>query len=303
MSLRVGVTGSSGFIGRHVVTSLAQGGHTAVPLRRPFELATLTSSLRSVDVVVHLAGVVSAARDSEFEAGNVGATRLVAQAARDAGVRLVHISSLAAAGPAPPASPRIETDPPAPINAYGRTKLAGETVVRETAGLRWTILRPGVVYGPGDRALGPLFASARRGVLPLIGGPMSAYTFIYVDDAVRAILAAVEQTDSGDTIFLGHREPVTPRALVEAVASTLGVRAALIPIPRLVVRLAAVAGDVVATATGAPTTINTRRFAELYSVGFVCRVDRMAAHLGVAAEVGLREGLERSKRWYVERRL
>ena len=49
------------------------------------------------------------------------------------------------------------------MTPYGRSKLDGERVVRSTPGLRWTILRPGVVYGPGDRGLLPLFQWAARG--------------------------------------------------------------------------------------------------------------------------------------------
>ena len=109
------------------------------------------------DAVVHLAGVVSALREQDYIAANVDGTRAVAEAARAAGVPLIHISSLAAAGPAPPRAPRSEDDPPAPINAYGRSKLDGERAVAAVDGLRWTMLRPGVVYGPGDRALLPLF--------------------------------------------------------------------------------------------------------------------------------------------------
>jgi UDP-glucose 4-epimerase len=298
MSLRVGVTGSSGFIGRHVTTALAARGHVPVPVKRPFDGALLASVLRGVDAVVNLAGVVSAARDRDYEAGNVDSARLVAGAARDANVRLVHISSLAAAGPAPQSAPRRETDQSAPINIYGRTKLAGEAAVRGTDGLRWIILRPGVVYGPGDRALKPLFISARRGLLPIVGDPAAAYTFIYIDDAVRAIAAAVEGGGDGETIFLGHAEPVTPRGLLDAIAATLGVRARAVTVPRWLVRLAAVAGDVTALATGKPPLVSTRRFVELYSPGFVCRVDRMRERLGVVADIGLREGLLRSRDWY-----
>ena len=108
--MRVAVTGASGFIGTHVVASLAARGDTAIPMTRPFDPATLTSALQlqGVDVVVHLAGVVSAIRREDFFAANVGATAIVARAARDARARLVHISSLAAAGPAPAAAPRSE---------------------------------------------------------------------------------------------------------------------------------------------------------------------------------------------------
>src|SRR5262249_24742103 len=157
---------------------------------RPFVRGALAAAFSRVDLVVHLAGVVSAIDDRDYIDGNVTATRVVAEAARDAGVRIVHISSLAAAGPAPPHEPRGEADPAAPINAYGRSKLAGEDALKGIEGLRWTILRPGVVYGPGDRALRPLFAMSRRGILPLVGRPTAAYTFIHVADVVRAIAAA-----------------------------------------------------------------------------------------------------------------
>ena len=300
MSLRVGVTGSSGFIGQHVMASLTSRGHHDLAIRRPYELAALTSMFRSLDVVVHLAGVVSAARDSDFETGNVAATRIVAEAVRETGIRMVHISSLAAAGPAAPSAPRTESDPPAPINAYGRTKLAGERIVRDLPDRGWIVLRPGVVYGRGDRALRSLFQYVRRGLLPIVGNPDAAYTFVYIDDAVRAIVAAVESSHSSDVLFVGHADPVKPLELMEAIAATLGVAARPITIPRPLVRVAALCGDAVAALTGRPAVINTRRYVELYSPGFVCRVDRLKGTLGVSADVGLREGLARSRAWYVD---
>ena len=300
MSLRVGVTGASGFIGRHVMAALASTGHRPVAVRRPFERETLISLFGTLDAVIHLAGVVSAVSDDEFERGNVTATRVVADAALTSGVRLVHISSLAAAGPAPASAPRAEDDAPAPITTYGRTKLAGETVLRGMQTLRWTVLRPGVVYGPGDRALLPLFRYTKRGILPVVGNSAAAFTFVYIDDAVRAMLAAVECDASGDVIFVGHATPVTARTLLEQVRTTVGAPARLVRIPKGVTRLVALAGDVVGRVTGKPATINSRRFAELYSSGFVCRVDRMREHLGVVAEVDLSEGLARAARWYRE---
>src|SRR5262245_56808915 len=108
MSRRVAVTGSSGFIGRHLTRTLAARGDLVVPIRRPFDERAVAGTFRTVDVVVHLAGVISAVQERELVDGNVESTPLVARAARDVGARLVHISSLAAAGPAPPSSPRSE---------------------------------------------------------------------------------------------------------------------------------------------------------------------------------------------------
>jgi dihydroflavonol-4-reductase len=299
--LRIAITGATGFIGTHLAASVATRGDAAIPIKRPFDPATLTSTLHleRVDVVVHLAGVVSAVRREAFFTANVDATRVVAHATRDAGARLVHISSLAAAGPAPASRPRSEDDEPQPITAYGESKLQGEQVVRGVDGLRWTILRPGVVYGPADRAMLPLFRYAQRGVLPLVGDADAAYTFVYIDDAVRAILAAVDCDRTGDVMFLGHPRPVTPRDLLSAIKRVTGSPARLIAVPRPLVRLAALFGDVAGRLSGTPATINSRRYAELYSPGFVCRVERLRDRLGVIAAVDVPEGLARTMAWYV----
>ena len=292
---RVAVTGASGFIGQHIVSALGARGDRAFRISRPFVRDTLAAAFSNTDVVVHLAGVVSAVRDRDFYAANVDATRIVAEAAADAGIRMVHISSLAAAGPAPPSAPRTETDPATPINVYGRSKLEGEQAVASVRGLRWTILRPGVVYGPGDRALRPLFNYARRGIIPLVGSDDAAYTFVFIADAVRAILAAVDHGGSGpggEMMFVGHRDPVSPRRLVETIRMITGSRAPIVPIPKAVIRVAAELGEWAGVLSGVPAVINRRRFAELYSPGFVCRVDRMKERLGVVAETNLREGLQ-----------
>jgi nucleoside-diphosphate-sugar epimerase len=295
---RVAVTGASGFIGGHLVEHLVARGTEVVAVRRPFDPMTVRGALDGAGAVVHLAGVVSALREPDYIAANVDATRVVAEAARAAGVPMILISSLAAAGPAPPRAPRSEDDPPAPINAYGRSKLAGERAVALVDGLRWTTLRPGVVYGPRDRALLPLFKVARRGLLPLVGRTDAAYTFIHVRDLVRAIAAAIERPAVGDTIFAGHREAVTTRALLEGIRAATGAGAAIVPVPMALTRLAALAGDIAGRLRGRPTVINSRRYAELGSEGFVCRVDGLRDRLGVVAQIGLREGLADAFAWY-----
>ena len=295
---RVAVTGASGFIGRHLVEHLAARGTGVVAVQRPFEPRAILDTLRDVDAVIHLAGVVSALRERDYVAANVDGTRLVADACRTAGLPLVNISSLAAAGPASPRNPRSEDDPPAPINAYGRSKLEGERAIARLDGLRWTTIRPGVVYGPRDRALLPLFKVAARGLMPMVGRLDAAYSFIHVHDLVRAIAAAVDRPAVGDTVFAAHPLAVTTREILEAVRAASGARAAIIRVPMALTRAAAVAGDLAGRLRGRPSVINSRRYAELASEGFVCRVDRLRDRFGVVAEIGLPEGLADTYAWY-----
>jgi len=295
---RVAVTGASGFIGRHLVEHFTARGTSVIAVQRPFEPRALLDTLRGTDAVVHLAGVVSALREQDYISANVDGTRAVAEAARSLGVPLINISSLAAAGPASPRAPRSEDDPPAPINAYGRSKLEGERAIRQIDGLHWTTLRPGVVYGPRDRALLPLFRVAKAGIMPLVGSTDTAYSFIHVHDLVRAIAAAVDRPAVGDTIFAAHPHPVTTREILEGVRAAAGTRAAIVAIPMALTHAAALAGDLAGRLRGKPAVINSRRYAELASEGFVCRVDRLRERLGIVAEIGLEEGLAGACAWY-----
>jgi nucleoside-diphosphate-sugar epimerase len=316
----IAVTGATGFIGRHLVARLIARGDQVRAIVRPesrafdrlplppgaaviraaLEEASLRDAFRQVDVVVHLAGVVSSVRDRVFQDVNVEGTRTVAAAARTADAYLVDVSSLAAAGPAPLSAPRTEDDPPTPITEYGRSKLGGERAIAAMAGLRWTVLRPGIVYGPGDRAFLPLFEAAARGVMPLVGRPGASYSVIHVEDLVGAIAAAIDRGLEGDTIFVAHPQPASTRQLAEGVRDAVGRSTVTIPVPMSLTRLAAWAGDAAGMLTGRPQIINSRRYAEMSAEGFVCRVDRLRDRLQVVAPTGLKDGMAQTAAWYRE---
>ena len=140
----------------------------------------------------------------------------------------MQLSSQAAIGPGTVERPARDTDPPRPVNAYGRSKLAGEIVVREHARVPWIILRPSAVYGPGDRAFLPLVRLAAHGLFPLAVPRATPFTFVHVDDVVRAVLLASEdEAGSGDAMFIGHAEPQTTEAFLRHLA--VAVRASLSP--------------------------------------------------------------------------
>ena len=279
-----------------------QSSHVAPPgtiaVSAPLEAPRLQPAFSGVDAVVHLAGVVAALNTRTYNAVNAEGTRQVALAAGRTGARLVHVSSLAAAGPAPASAPRRETDASHPVTPYGRSKLESERIVSAIDGLRSIILRPGVVYGPTDRALFPLFRAAATGLFPLVGRRDAAYTFVYIDDIVRAVVAAIDKTDVTGVVFVGHPQPVTARELFDAIQTGLERQARGIAIPMGLTYLAAVACEVTGRALRKPLPLNLSRYAELAAEGFVCRVDRLRDELGVIPATALKEGIAKTAEWY-----
>jgi len=99
-------------------------------------------------------------------------------------------------------------------------------------------------------------------------------------------------------VFVGHREPVSTRALLEGVRAAAGRKALIVRVPRPVLKLAARLGDAGGALRGRPLPMNSRRYDELMTDGFVCRVDRLRDRLGIVAAVGLDEGLAEAAAWY-----
>jgi nucleoside-diphosphate-sugar epimerase len=147
--------------------------------------------------VFHVAGLVSALKSTQLMRVNGEGTWNVARAcaAQRSPPVLVVVSSLAAAGPCPSGTIRDESLPPAPISHYGRSKRAGEQAAEAWADrVPTTIVRPGIVFGPWDRLMLPMFRSiANLGihVIPTFAPP--PLSVIYVDDVVQHLLLAAER--------------------------------------------------------------------------------------------------------------
>jgi nucleoside-diphosphate-sugar epimerase len=258
----------------------------------------LARVLAGSDVLVHAAGLNRSPSSEHLLAANERVTREVVHAANAVGVRVVLVSSQAAGGTGTPERPRREDDAPRPMTPYGRSKLAGEAVVRSLADVPWTILRPSSVYGPRDRQFLPLFKLAVRGIFPLVASPAAAFTVIYVEDLARAVvLAASDRERSGDTLFLGHSEAPGADALLSALAAAVGRPYRPTRLSPIALRAVAFLGDL-SWKAGREPLLDTSRLAELQSEGFVCAVDRARDILGFTAGTPLDAGLERTAAWY-----
>jgi nucleoside-diphosphate-sugar epimerase len=244
------ITGASGFLGQRLVCLALRQGRSVralvrkpmadtLPLRDPsfstnpgqtWEICqgditnapTLTAALGGVEAVIHAAATTSesAPDAAASQRTNVEGTHNLLEACHQAGVkRWIQISSLSAN--------------PANTGVYGRTKFAADEAVRRS-GLRWTILQPGTIYGPGSRGL---FAKMLRltnalPVIPVIGAGTQRMRPIYVDDAAGAALDCVEnERTEGQTYALGGRDVITFNEFLRGIVRIQGKCKPLVHIP------------------------------------------------------------------------
>ncbi|QEG40482.1 NAD-dependent epimerase/dehydratase family protein [Roseimaritima ulvae] len=214
------VTGATGFIGTRLCEQLlAAGWRVSATVRKsskverleelgvglvPCDLASdglPAETLRDTTAVFHLAGLTTSANLARLRAVNAAGTRRLAESIRDSGQSptVVHVSSIAASGPAAKGQVRTADDEPHPISNYGRSKLEGEQAMAAIADeMPISIVRPSVVFGPGDREgfriVKPI---ARSGMHFTPGWRTPPLSVIYVDDLAAILIAAA---DSGKRI-------------------------------------------------------------------------------------------------------
>jgi dihydroflavonol-4-reductase len=314
------VTGATGFIGSHLVDRLlarryavrclvrrhSSRRYLPVGQVRLFEgdLAGgtgLAEACAGADVVFHLAGVTKARRPSDYYTGNAEATAAVVGACLEAGVpRLVHVSSLAAAGPSPDGTPLVEDAECRPFTHYGKSKLEGERLVRGSAlAARAVIVRPPVVYGPRDTDVLHMFRAASRGWLLSIGRQERYFSLIYVRDLVEGLIAAAEcPRAAGRTYFLAQPEPLSWSAFFAAAAGLFGQTPRTLAVPRAAAWAIGLGGEVWSRLAGRPSIVSREKIAEACCTYWTCDAGRAARELGFAATTSVPEGMAETIAWY-----
>jgi NADH dehydrogenase len=269
------VTGASGFVGSHVIPELLAGGHRVIALvhssaaghlvlqrlpldgRGNVELrqgdvndpASIVPTLAGVDAVVHL---VAIARDRtggrDLLRINTDGTRNVIEAMRTAGVRrLIHLGALA-----------VVDDP---TLHYASSKAKAEALVA-ASGLDWTILKPSLLWGARDGFFNIVADLVRLspGIVPVPGNGRSRFQPFAVTDLARTVRLSVEDPATTDRAFeLGGPRYWTYREITAEVASAMGRRRAIVPMPLPLIRVVAGACE----AIGIPFPVATDQLRQL----------------------------------------
>jgi NADH dehydrogenase len=244
------VTGGTGFVGKELTARLRMAGHQVrVLARRPdahrdwarklgVELVagdvtapgSLDGACQGIHTVIHLVGIIAERGRSTYEKVHVeGTAHLLAEARKSGVSRWIQMSA---------AGTRTHA-----VSRYHQTKWAAEELVRES-GLTWTILRPSLIYGPGDRFT-CLFARMlefpwnilNTWSVPCLGGGKTVFQPVAVGEVAEAFARCVSYDATFGRTLDVCGEPVNFFGVVEAIAKARGYRPYILDVPLDVVFL------------------------------------------------------------------
>jgi uncharacterized protein YbjT (DUF2867 family) len=235
--MRIFLTGGTGFVGRHMIERLLSEGHTIRALVRDpakaprqagvewiagdvVEGSGLEEGIDSCEAVIHLVGIIVEKGKNTFERVHHMGTRNVVQAARRSGAqRFIHISALGVR--------------PDGVAAYQTSKWRGEEEVRHS-GIPWCILRPSLIFGPGDGFVTQMIETMRSAPLmrPVPGDGSPRFRPIYIGDVTACFARALVTTAAtNQTIELGGADELSLNQVLAEIARCAGVRKPAVHIP------------------------------------------------------------------------
>jgi nucleoside-diphosphate-sugar epimerase len=268
------VTGATGFIGMHVVRNLLDGNHFVRIFSRKKEkpemfedrnveiasgdlahAQTLIDALEDIEVLYHIGEIKNTSKAASEK--NVRLLEEVLNHVKNKRVkRLVFVSSITVAG-IPSTIPANEDTSPGVIlnDQYTDCKRRSEKLLRENTGeVEYSIIRPAPVYGSGSRYLGRVISilnSLGAVGIPFPGNAENLALLIHVSDVASAIYrAGVEPAASGQTFNLTDGLRHSWREFFEIITERSGKELRIIPIPKLMLQLAALPVDLVAGLLG-----------------------------------------------------
>ncbi|MCG7587626.1 SDR family oxidoreductase [Photobacterium sp. OFAV2-7] len=255
--MNVLITGSNGFVGRHLSKCLinssydvVDAGRTQPKTKNNFLLLDLdsnfdiTSELASIDVVVHCAARVHVMDDNakdplvEYRRINKDATLTLAQQAAKAGVkRFVFLSTIKVNGEytneGNPFTPQVSSPP---LDPYGLSKYEAEQgliVIAKETGMEVVIIRPPLVYGPGVKANFAAMMNLVSKGLPLpMGSINNSRSLVYIGNLTDLIVTCLSHPKAANQVFLvSDDQDVSTSDLLRLMAKAMNKPCRLLPIP------------------------------------------------------------------------
>lgn len=324
--MRALVTGSNGFVGRHLVRALLARGDDVVGLDLSAgepsarltsivgdlrDAATVAKAVERCDVVFHVASRVQThrVREEEVREVNVGGTEKLLAACREKGVtRFVYVSSASVVYGGQSLENGDELLPyPTHFHApYAETKAIAERLVLESSGKGGVLtcsIRPHIIFGPGDTRFFPaIMGRAKSGKLKAYVGDASKLSdFTYVDNLVDGLLRAADRLTPGSPVagqayFVTNGDPRPFWEFVGKVLDGLGLARPTFRVPYPIAFSAAAVREGIDRLRGVPTSEESlTRFTIRYlTTHHYFSIEKAKRDLGFQPTVSIEEGIQRT---------
>ena len=322
------ITGSSGFVGSHLVEEALNRGLTVfagvrassskrylqderirfVEMDFSSEKSLALALEEQYDYIMHNAGITKAPNDDTYLKINKGFTQNLVEAIsthQSSLKKFTFTSSIAAYGPADHTEDQIVSNrmTPNPVTGYGRSKLAAEQYLNEQTELPWVIVRPTAVYGPRDVDFLTLYQSIKKGIAGQIGFKDQHASFIYVRELAKVMLDITLSEKTKSSYFASDGEKYHVQELNKIVADSIGKKIIKIKIPLPLIKIIAGVNELYSKLSGKATILNFDKVNELKATNWYCDIENLKKDIGYNPEIHLKEGIEKTTKWYREHKL
>lgn len=330
-SMKILVTGASGFIGSFLVEAGLDAGHEvwaamrdgssrrylkdkrinfidtdlSAPERLKEQLARFKAGHGAWDFIIHAAGVTKCTDKNEFYRTNYEGTRNLIDTLDALSMlpkKFIYLSSLSVFGPVREEQPykAIEDDDePKPNTLYGKSKLLAERYIIEHCKCPYIILRPTGVYGPRERDYYQMAASIKRHIGFAAGYKPQLITFIYVKDLVKAVYLAIEKPVADRCYFVSEPQGYDSRVFSDYIQKEMGVKRVLhIKAPLWMLKAVSCCAGSIARLTGKPATLNSDKYKIMKQRNWLCDTTPIEAELGFSIDYPLEKGTRETIKWY-----
>lgn len=323
------ITGASGFIGTSLVEDALTRGMNVLAAVRPTSsrkylqdkritlveldflsidalterLREITSANGSIDYIVHNAGITKARKVDDYFEVNTRYTRNFLEALVKSNItpaKFVLMSSLAAYGPGNSDTmvPINSGQTPAPVTAYGRSKLQAEQILKSQRDIPWMIIRPTAVFGPREKEIFALFRLIKLHLHPWIKVSNQRMSFIYVKDLARAVLDAVVSPLSDRAYFISDGQAYKGDVFGKYVKKALGKKAPDIAVSGNLMKIIARILETTGSILGRTPGLNVDKAIELSSKNWVCDISAAVTDLNFKPLYSLENAIQETVNWY-----
>ncbi len=314
--MKILTTGGSGFAGKYLLRALVEQGYDVINLVnknfsgihgvkeiriKNFEPEYLKGLLDGIDIIVHLAAALGSTKanyDYFYKVNSLFPENLIKAAVEKGVKKFIYISSAGVYGKG---SKKIidEKFPPSPIDEYEKTKFSGEKNILKFKGkINVVIVRPGWIYGPGDKRTLKLYRAINYGKFFVAGKGDGFQTPVFVEDFVKAIILIIKNNvGSGEIFNIAGKELLRTEDMIRIIATQLKKRILPFKIPILPLKLIAKILDLLSSITGInfPLTSSSLAFFERSKP---LSIEKAKNVLKFTPETDFEEGIRLTLNWY-----